>query len=146
MQPRDPKVCTSCKESKPRSEFYARPTAASPECVTARCKDCERAASRSVPRDQQQRYNRAAKLRRMYGLTIAQYDALLEHQGGCCAICKTDTPKGKGRFNVDHCHETGEVRGLLCVNCNNGLGRFFDNPSLLAAAIQYLGGSLGVRR
>lgn len=76
-------------------------------------------------------------IRRQYGITIDEYDAILEKQGGGCAICKGDT-KGRGRYHVDHCHETGKVRGLLCAKCNILLGHANDDTRLLRAAISYL--------
>jgi len=74
-----------------------------------------------------------------YGITLSEYDEILESQGGVCAICGSDDPQGKGaRFHVDHCHETGEVRGLLCHFCNIGLGHFKDSREALQSAINYL--------
>jgi hypothetical protein len=65
---------------------------------------------------------RSHMLRRTYGITSADYDALVLRQGGCCAICGTDKPKGHGsRLHVDHDHITGRVRGLLCHLCNTRL-------------------------
>lgn len=66
----------------------------------------------------------------------------LERTGGRCEICKTphQSDEHPKFISVDHCHETGKVRGLLCGNCNAGLGQFKDKPELLAAAIEYLGG------
>ena len=75
---------------------------------------------------------------RKYGITIEKYEILLAEQNGCCAICLAVTGSDGKRLAVDHNHETGEVRGLLCDNCNTGLGMFKDNPSLLAKAINYL--------
>jgi hypothetical protein len=83
--------------------------------------------------------NRAASLRR-YGITPEQYDALLEAQDGRCAICG-ETPSGRqaaGRLHVDHCHETGRIRGLLCVRCNPGIGHFREREDLLLRAVEYL--------
>lgn len=60
---------------------------------------------------------------------------MLEAQGGCCAICKA--PKGN-KLCVDHDHRTGKVRGLLCSNCNAGLGMFKDSEDLLQSAKGYL--------
>jgi hypothetical protein len=79
-----------------------------------------------------------ARRRRMaqYGLTVDAYDALLAEQGGCCAIC--GDPPGKRPLAVDHDHETGDVRGLLCLPCNTGLGLFRDDLERLAAAAAYL--------
>lgn len=77
-------------------------------------------------------------LERNYGITLADYDAMLAAQDGRCAICKTDVPKGKGRFSVDHDHVTGKVRALLCNTCNAGLGQFKDDPALVLEAAAYL--------
>lgn len=84
---------------------------------------------------------RANQLLRHYGVTRAQYDALLEEQGGVCAICggqPATRGESKRPFRVDHCHETGVVRGLLCAPCNVGLSRFGDSPEVLLAAAAYL--------
>lgn len=81
---------------------------------------------------------RDANLRIKFDLSREQYDALLAAQGGCCAICGTDKPGGRGAFCVDHDHETGRVRGLLCTCCNTGLGQFKDDPVRLRSAINYL--------
>jgi hypothetical protein len=75
---------------------------------------------------------------RNYGITPDAYEAMLSTQGSRCALCHTDTPRGSGRFHVDHCHATGKVRALLCHECNTGLGKFKDNTELLARAIAYL--------
>ena len=78
-------------------------------------------------------------LKRVYGITLDDYHRLLDDQNGCCAICGTDTPGGRySTFNVDHCHSTGKVRGLLCFACNSALGKFQDNPVLLETAKQYI--------
>lgn len=71
-----------------------------------------------------------------YGLTPAELAELLR-QNNVCAICKTAGWTRKGP-QVDHDHETGRVRGILCSNCNQGLGRFKDDPSLLLSAVEYL--------
>lgn len=64
---------------------------------------------------------------------------MFSEQGGVCAICQTDSPGGQNNtLHVDHSHSTGDVRGLLCVNCNKGLGHFQDSIELLAAASDYL--------
>ena len=79
---------------------------------------------------------RRLHLRRAYGLTPDEYAALLESQGGGCAICHR--LPGKRNFAVDHDHETGRPRGLLCNGCNVGLGGFRDDLTLLEAAGAYL--------
>lgn len=85
---------------------------------------------------------RAYLLSKKYGLTTAQYGEMLEAQGGVCALCgKAQTIVRFGRtvrLAVDHDHETGQIRQLLCHHCNAGLGAFQDDPNLLAKAIAYL--------
>lgn len=80
---------------------------------------------------------RESYLKRVYGLTLNQYDEMLMAQNGLCAICG-----GKERNDellaIDHNHVTGEVRGLLCRLCNASLGGFGDDPNILAKAITYL--------
>lgn len=68
-----------------------------------------------------------------YGLTPEAYQAMIDAQGGLCAICRVGWAT-----HIDHDHKTGRVRGVLCQPCNHGLGRFFDQPSIMQAAIEYL--------
>ena len=72
-----------------------------------------------------------------YGITLEDYNLLLEKQNEKCKICNNECPTGKS-LAVDHNHETGKVRGLLCKNCNIGLGMFFDNLDFLESAVLYL--------
>lgn len=73
-----------------------------------------------------------------FGMTIEQYNEFLNTQNNCCAICNTPQSNFKQQLAVDHDHQTGKVRGLLCGNCNNGLGRFKDDIEILKKAINYL--------
>ena len=77
---------------------------------------------------------------RKYGLDAAGYVSLLESQSGRCAICKSEHcgDRRGGSFHVDHCHSTGKTRGLLCSQCNLGLGKFKDSIESLERAIEYL--------
>lgn len=78
-------------------------------------------------------------LKTKYGITVEQYEALLEKQGHKCAICgKPHSVVPYKRLNVDHDHKTGKVRGMLCHDCNLAIGFFLDDVSLLEAAIRYL--------
>jgi hypothetical protein len=81
-------------------------------------------------------------LRRNYGVTLEWYRKILSAQNDSCAICKQpETTKIRGKviaMAVDHCHTSGEARGLLCTQCNRALGLFKDNKSVLEAAIGYL--------
>ena len=80
----------------------------------------------------------AAQRERYYGLPREKGDALFAAQGRRCAICRTDTPKGRGTWHLDHDHATGDVRGFLCQQCNTGLGNFQDDPGRLEAAAGYV--------
>lgn len=80
---------------------------------------------------------RDRELRRTYGITLDEYKELLEAQHGACAICGDPCPSGK-KLAVDHDHETGRVRGLLCILHNQGIGQFRDDPDLLLEGAKYL--------
>jgi hypothetical protein len=115
------KTCTKCKVEKDLNEF---------EVKRNQCKQC---------RKHTPEYNRNWKYQTKYGITLDDYDKMLLAQNGKCKICNTSNPGGPGKsFAVDHNHNTLEIRGLLCNNCNRGLGHFQDNPSLLSSALNYL--------
>jgi hypothetical protein len=77
------------------------------------------------------------RLQHYYGVTKAKYDEMLLSQAGVCKIC--GSPRSTShKLAVDHCHETGAVRGLLCLNCNQALGKFKEDPALLDSAASYL--------
>lgn len=83
--------------------------------------------------------NKVKNRLRKYGMTPADYDKRLAEQGFTCALCPTEAWETRdGVLHVDHDHETGKVRGLLCHHCNLGLGHFADDPDRLAAARTYL--------
>lgn len=82
---------------------------------------------------------RLAQRLKRYGITPEQYHALLDSQGGGCAICgQAIGDERGGRLHVDHCHDEGHVRGILCGNCNLGIGKFADDPDRLERAALYL--------
>jgi len=88
-------------------------------------------------------YMRRYAREKKYGLSVEAYDALYEEQKGACAICSQPF-KSTRDCNVDHDHVTGEVRGLLCHDCNTGIGSLGDDIQRLELAIAYLkGGDLG---
>jgi len=80
------------------------------------------------------RSQRKMVFKRVYGISLEDYDVMFERQGGACAICK----RTGLTLCVDHCHLTGEVRGLLCIRCNSAIGFCSDDPALLLAAAAYL--------
>jgi len=142
-EPAPTKRCIDCKQHLPRAAFDPLRKAGR-DYLQSRCKACAKVC--------RSRYNRTSKGKRKthlrnllkgYGITVAEYDALLAGQGGLCAICRQpETRKGPfggvRRLGVDHCHKTGRVRGLLCHRCNSAIGYFDDDPSLLRVAISYL--------
>jgi hypothetical protein len=81
---------------------------------------------------------RNKKLMEDFGITLEEYNAMFEDQGGCCAICGTHQDELPKNLSVDHDHETGEVRGLLCGHCNLTIGHARESPEILASAIEYL--------
>jgi hypothetical protein len=83
-------------------------------------------------------YHRDRHLRTKYGLSLSDYNAMLESQGGGCSICGQKPAAGKKSMPVDHCHQTGAVRGILCDPCNRALEGFQDSPTILRSAIAYL--------
>jgi hypothetical protein len=113
------KFCRTCRTTKPMKEFNAR--AAAPDGRRARCKTCV------------SRVGRSDHLRRKYGLTPAEVDALRDLQGGLCAICRVAPA-----VHVDHDHATGAVRGMLCFPCNAAIGHLRDDPAVLRRAAVYL--------
>jgi hypothetical protein len=95
-------------------------------------------ALRASDRERFRRYDRKRRLIKL-GATLEEYEALLEAQGGVCAICQ-GPPNGKDPdiYHIDHDHETGVLRGLLCHSCNTSLGHFRDDVATLRRAIEYL--------
>ena len=147
--------CGKCQKTKQTSAFSRSKNASS------WCKQCcresatkwrsenreqvlagERERSKSPGRIQYIRdYSRAYRLFTKYGIDAETYDRLFIQQEGKCAICKRTPDKAPGKWgvlHVDHCHATGNVRGLLCYRCNSAVGGFGDDPSLMRAALTYL--------
>ena len=82
-------------------------------------------------------WDRKSHLKRKYGITIADYERMFDEQGGVCAICGEARPEER-TLHVDHDHETGVIRGLLCFRCNNALGDFREEYELFQRAADYL--------
>lgn len=158
------KRCSKCGELKALEQFYAAKGCKDglrgdcKACFSARAKarysaksdeikeyvNTWRRENREHVRAWQKQYNAGRKrenrdthLRRTFGITIEEFDAMLAAQGGGCAICGRAAPEGTS-LHVDHEHETGVVRGLLCFTCNGALGMFTENEGHLVRAADYV--------
>ncbi|MFD9337859.1 endonuclease VII domain-containing protein [Streptomyces sp. NPDC060028] len=121
--PRGWKRCRPCGEVKPHSEWHKNATAS--DGLATCCKACKAARGR------------AGHLKRSYGITEGERDEMITAQGGVCAICREAPPE-----HVDHDHQTGKVRGVLCFSCNAALGQFKDRPDVIRRAAAYVEGNL----
>lgn len=133
------RICTKCKEELPLSEFHKDKS--QPHGYHYTCKKCRSEANRKYYSSSiGQIKNRSYKLLSRYNLTLEQYEQMLIDQNYKCAICgSTDNKSSQhNSFMVDHCHETGEVRGLLCNLCNSVLGKARDDVKILRKSIEYL--------
>lgn len=136
------RVCRDCRIEKNSNEFYTwRGNGRRATFSVKRCKDCYRLLRKNKYAKVGYLVKRVSDLKIKYNLTETKYNKLLEKQRGVCAICfvdKVSLNSKRRNWNVDHCHLTGKVRGLLCDNCNQGLGKFKDKTDLLMNAINYL--------
>lgn len=151
----DRKKCTRCGLEKDLSEFGRRKLKTGLGYLS-RCRQClsevhaewrlahldqEREISRRWRQSEKGRAHtikrretsRAVHFKRRYGITVEDYDAMVEKQKGECLICQR-----RRRLVVDHCHTSLKVRGLLCGTCNTGLGAFSEDPKIIQRAIEYL--------
>lgn len=124
------KSCPKCNEEKPASEFYK--DYRNSERLESWCKKCKALSTNS----------RVGAIKYWPHLSAAEglseYNRLFNLQMGCCSICDEHQSTLSKAMAVDHNHETGEVRGLLCLECNLGLGKFRDSSVILEKAINYL--------
>lgn len=157
--------CASKVNPQPLSNFAK--DAKRKDGVTPRCKSCQKAyreANKEQRRDtirawrernpqkmadyrknhaeqnteRMRKWREKNRIRKLYGITNEQVSAMRKSQNGKCKICGIHGSKISRGLHVDHCHITGNVRGLLCINCNQALGHFKDNPALLREAAKYL--------
>ena len=130
-------ICACCKQSKPETEFAK--CSAKKNGRQSYCRPCATSRRQMSPFKYNPKAERTAQIKYKYGLTLECFEALWTSQDGKCAICDQalSTTEKRGHA-IDHNHETGKVRGLLCSGCNTGLGLMQDSESVLSSAIKYL--------
>jgi len=132
------KTCSKCQETKVVEDFYKnRNHSTGIRNICKLCQNTKRTENRRKNPDASRHNVRKSKLKCKYGITPEQYEEMLFRQNGVCAICSNVSSDGR-RLHVDHCHQTKRVRGLLCHDCNRGLGMFKDKLNYLQSAVDYL--------
>ena len=142
------KTCRGCMQPKTLDQFLASRTDPKTGRVVlrSRCRTCGSATATAWQKANPERTKRQKKTWRLqseYGISLEEYEALLVKQNSKCALCGIEESRshlGGGNYMlcVDHCHDTGAIRGLLCNNCNRGLGFLGDRIETLEGAIRYL--------
>lgn len=132
------KRCPGCRVTKPLEAFYEHKSARdgrAPHCIV--CVNTKlRPAKKQILTEDQRRANREKVLRREFGISLEEYQAMHDTQGGVCAICgMAETGK---TLAVDHCHTSGKIRGLLCGRCNPAVGFLRESPELARELAAYL--------
>lgn len=143
------KTCNKCRESKSLDSFGRRSSAK--DGLFATCKECRSVYNKQWDKDHPESRRKSsaewrkrnpgrdteAARKRNFGLYPGEWELLFRLQGHKCKMCGRDDP-GRARWHTDHDHDTGDIRGILCHNCNRGLGYLKDSPELLQAGIHYL--------
>lgn len=132
------RVCKTCNEAKPFSEYA--PSRTNRLGMQVSCRPClkvyaaaQHQRRKAADPDRHSRRWRSAYLRRTYGITLDQYEAQAAAQDGRCAVCRRAE-----ELLIDHCHDSGRRRELLCNDCNLALGHVRDDPAVLLALVGYL--------
>lgn len=139
------KKCSTCHHLRTRDYFWKRTDA--PDGLEYTCKVCVNARKRRACKGKE--FNEARRdtkwaghLKRNFGITVEEYDAMLERQGGVCAICNNPETKTTAdrieNLSVDHCHQSGSIRGLLCRSCNRSTGQLGDTVEAVRRVLNYL--------
>ena len=149
----DTKTCPSCKQDKYFSEFgkdktkklgissYCKPCASSNRTKNYKKNPQEEKTKLKSYYKKNKQKSYAYSIKNLYGLTIEELNHIKLLQNNSCKICKTHESNLKRKLFVDHCHETKNVRGLLCQSCNTMIGNAKDNILVLQSAINYLSSS-----
>ena len=120
------KICSKCKQEKSVGEFNKKLD--TKDGLRSDCRECRKQYRQENPEK-----IKNAELKRKYGITLEQCNAMAEEQGNACVICEQQK-----KLVVDHCHNTGIVRGLLCNDCNAAIGLLKETPEYFDNAKQYL--------
>ena len=152
-------LCTTCNQQKPENEFHANNKAPNRNYKGYKCKPCEHVRRKELRKDPEwvkkqterattwrqdnlERSNRNIKnshLKKRYGINLDEFETMIKLQDFQCAICAAQIKEPAGNTaNVDHCHTTGAVRGILCKPCNTMLGCAKDSTHILRQAVEYL--------
>lgn len=144
------KICNQCKEPKKFQEFYKQKNGKFG--LSGKCKSCcSENGKRSYKNDPErfkkttQRYfennpgaRQRTRIKYHYNLTMEEYQKLIEEHENKCAVCDKPRSELKKELDIDHCHTTGKIRGLLCPNCNKALGLLNDDPSVIERLLNYI--------
>ncbi len=131
-------ICTKCGIDKDCTMFYK---AGAGERLRGDCKTCVNAIGKLYRQKRQQlcpEARRAIIIKNKYGLSSEDYQKMIKEQDNVCKICGKPEAGYPGKLSVDHNHETGKIRGLLCHGCNCGIGFLKEDPEILKRAIAYL--------
>lgn len=140
--------CPCCNEWKTLEDFYKWPSGT--YGISWNCKECTKAKARANHKahrekgaehwETHRKKYRVRHYKKKYGLTLEEFEDKLESQGNECEICKEslDVNDNSKKAHMDHNHTTGELRGILCSKCNQGLGSFYESKEKLKSAIEYL--------
>lgn len=137
------KKCACCGEVKPTTEFTKRKNREK-WGFSPYCRECKHKKAKEYYLDNTEKCKKLARNRdlKKYGITLEDLEKMLRDQDNKCAICGKEIflfgSSKKITAHVDHDHKTGKVRGLLCQECNTGLGKFMDNTDYLLSAVSYL--------
>lgn len=128
------KTCIKRKLEKPLSDFGKN--SSTKDGIHYYCRECAKTF-----RTKDKTWRNHLKFR--YGITVDEYNSLAEATGGVCCICENPFTEGRRSergMNLDHCHDTGRVRGIICAKCNVSLGAFDHSTRVLENAVAYLSG------
>jgi hypothetical protein len=129
------KACSCCYQFFGKEFFH--PERRNVDGLNSACRQCRNKKALQWQQNNP-KSKRSTHLKSKFGITAEQFDEMLQLQNHCCAICMSPTPKGRGTFHVDHCHETGKIRGILCHDCNTGIGKLGDSLESVKKAVSYL--------